>query len=148
MTSLINVIRLDHSQAFSDIMNLLEIFLLRQLSSHTECGLRCLWSLKIILFCFIHQYLETYHVCYKHCFELNFRLQNISSSVIFKAALQKRWIKTFNINEENRYLWYHMFIEISYKQKKNGRSRIHNCSTILQLVFNIKYHIQQENAYF
>lgn len=31
------------------------------------------------------------------------------------------------------------FIEISYKQKKNGRSRIHNCSTILQLVFNIKY---------
>lgn len=77
------------------------------------------------------------YVCYKHCFELNFRLQNISSSVIFKAALQKRWIKTFNINEENRYLWYHMFIEISYKQKKNGRSRIHNCSTILQLVFNI-----------
>lgn len=30
------------------------------------------------------------YVCYKHCFELNFRLQNISSSVIFKAALQKR----------------------------------------------------------
>lgn len=39
-----------------------------------------------------------------NCFEINFRLQNISSSVNFKGALQKGMIKMFNINEENRYL--------------------------------------------
>lgn len=56
------------------------------------------------LFCFIHQYLETNHVCYKHCFEINFRLQNISPSVNFKGALQKRMNKNVQHDEENRYL--------------------------------------------
>lgn len=48
------------------------------------------------LFCFIHQYLETYHVC--------FRLQNISPSVNFKGALQKGMNKNVQHDEENRYL--------------------------------------------
>lgn len=39
-----------------------------------------------------------------NCFEINFRLQNISPSVNFKGALQKRMNKNVQHDEENRYL--------------------------------------------
>lgn len=39
-----------------------------------------------------------------NCFEINFRLQNISPSVNFKGALQKGMNKNVQHDKENRYL--------------------------------------------